>query len=39
MKKDAKVFLHHILESISLIEGYSNGKTMEDFVTTTSRSV
>ncbi len=36
MKKDAKVFLHHILESISLIESYSNGKTMEDFVTSTS---
>ena len=26
MKKDAKVFIHHILESISLIEVYSNGK-------------
>jgi uncharacterized protein with HEPN domain len=36
MKKDAKVFLHHILESISLIEVYSNGKTLEDFVASTS---
>jgi uncharacterized protein with HEPN domain len=36
MKKDAKVFLHHILESISLIEDYSNGKTLEDFVASTA---
>ena len=36
MKKDAKVFLHHILESISLIEDYSNGKALEDFVASTS---
>jgi len=36
MKKDAKVFLHHILESISLIESYSNGKTLEDFMASTS---
>jgi uncharacterized protein with HEPN domain len=36
MKKDAKVFIHHILESISLIEVYSNGKTLEDFLATTS---
>ncbi len=36
MKKDAKVFIHHILESISLIEVYSNGKTLEDFVASTS---
>jgi len=36
MKKDAKVFLHHILESISLIEGYSKGKTLEDFVASTA---
>jgi uncharacterized protein with HEPN domain len=36
MKKDPKVFIHHILESISLIESYSNGKTLEDFVASTS---
>ena len=36
MKKDPKVFLHHILESISLIESYSNGKTLEDFMASTS---
>jgi uncharacterized protein with HEPN domain len=32
MKKDPKVFIHHILESISLIESYSNGKTLVDFM-------
>jgi uncharacterized protein with HEPN domain len=26
MKKDPRIFIHHILESISLIEGYSKGK-------------
>jgi uncharacterized protein with HEPN domain len=36
MKKDPKVFLHHIRESISLIESYSNGKTLEDFMASTS---
>ncbi len=36
MKKDAKIFIHHILESISLIEGYSNGKTLEDFIASTA---
>jgi uncharacterized protein with HEPN domain len=36
MKKDPKVFIHHILESISLIESYSNEKTLEDFVSSTS---
>ena len=35
-RDDAKVFLHHILESISLIEDYSNGKALEDFVASTS---
>ncbi|VVB68841.1 Uncharacterised protein [uncultured archaeon] len=28
MKKDPKVFLSHIMESISLIEEYSEGKTI-----------
>jgi len=32
MKKDPKVFIHHILESITLIESYSAGKNLEDFV-------
>jgi uncharacterized protein with HEPN domain/predicted nucleotidyltransferase len=36
MKKDPKIFIHHILESISLIEGYSNGKTLEDFIASTA---
>ncbi len=36
MKKDARIFVHHILESISLIEGYSDGKTLEDFIASTS---
>jgi uncharacterized protein with HEPN domain len=32
MKKDPKVFLAHIMESISLIEEYSEGKTVQDFM-------
>lgn len=32
MRKDPEVFLAHILESIDLIEGYSAGKTREEFV-------
>ncbi len=32
MRKDPEVFLAHILESIDLIEGYSEGKTREEFV-------
>ena len=32
MKKDPKVFLAHITESISLIEEYSEGKTVQDFM-------
>jgi uncharacterized protein with HEPN domain/predicted nucleotidyltransferase len=36
MKKDARIFAHHILESICLIEGYSDGKTLGDFITSTS---
>ena len=36
MKKDARIFIHHILESINLIESYSDGKTQEDFVASTS---
>lgn len=32
MKKDPKVFLAHILESIGLIEEYSKGKTIQDFM-------
>jgi len=36
MKKDPKIFIHHILESISLIEGYSNGKALEDFIASTA---
>ena len=36
MKKDPKIFIHHILESISLIEGYSDGKTLEDFIASTA---
>jgi uncharacterized protein with HEPN domain len=30
------IFVHHILESICLIESYSDGKTLEDFIATTS---
>lgn len=32
MRKDPKVSLAHILESIDLIEGYSAGKTLDEFV-------
>lgn len=32
MKKDPKVFLEHIMESISLIEEYSEGATIQDFM-------
>ena len=36
MKKDPRIFVHHILESICLIVGYSDGKTLEDFIASTS---
>ncbi len=36
MKKDPNIFINHILESMSLIEGYSNGKTLEDFIASTA---
>jgi uncharacterized protein with HEPN domain len=32
MKKNHKVFLQHILESINLIEDYTKAKTKEDFL-------
>jgi uncharacterized protein with HEPN domain len=32
MNKDPKVFLAHIIESIGLIEEYSEGKTIQDFM-------
>lgn len=32
MKKDPKVFLDHILESIKLIEEYRSEKTRDDFL-------
>ncbi len=32
MKKDPKVFLDHILESIKLIEEYRSEKTRDDFM-------
>lgn len=32
MKKDAKVFIRHILESIGFIEEYVKGKTESDFL-------
>ncbi len=32
MKKGAKAFLDHILTSIELIEGYVEGKSLEDFM-------
>ena len=32
MNKDPKVFLAHIMESIGLIEEYSEGKTIQDFM-------
>ncbi len=31
MKKNPKIFLLHILESINLVEEYTSGKTKEDF--------
>ena len=36
MKKDPMVFLSHILESIDLIEEYSKGKTIQDFMSSKS---
>ena len=32
MKKNIKIFLEHILESINLIEGYIEGKSKSDFL-------
>lgn len=32
MKKDARVFVEHILECIALIEDYLDGKTKDDFL-------
>lgn len=32
MKKDAKVFLDHISQSIDLIEKYTQGQTKDDFL-------
>ncbi len=32
MKKDAEVFLEHILESIGLIENYTADKSFSDFI-------
>lgn len=32
MKKDARVFIEHILECIELIENYLEGKTKNDFL-------
>ena len=32
MRKDPEVFLSHILESIDLIEGYSEGITLVEFI-------
>jgi len=34
MKKDTKIFLEHILESISLIEEYMQNKTKTEFLET-----
>ncbi len=31
MRKDPKIFIEHVLESIELIENYSEDKTEEDF--------
>lgn len=31
MKKDAVIFLEHILECINLVEEYTENKTLEDF--------
>ena len=35
MKKDIKIFLEHILESINLIEEYTKGKEKLDFLEST----
>jgi uncharacterized protein with HEPN domain len=32
MKKEAEVFIEHILESIELIENYTANKTISDFI-------
>ncbi len=32
MKKDIKIFLEHILESINLIEEYTKGKKENEFL-------
>ena len=32
MKKEPKVFLEHVFESIKLIEEYTKGRTKEDFI-------
>jgi len=36
MKKDHRVFLQHILESIRLIEEYTRQKTKDDFLASTA---
>jgi len=36
MKKDYKIFLHHISESIKLIEEYTGQKTKSDFLNSTA---
>lgn len=35
MKKDIKIFIRHILESIELIENYLENKSKEDFFSST----
>ena len=35
MKKDVKIFLEHIIESINLIEEYIKGKNKSDFLAST----
>jgi uncharacterized protein with HEPN domain len=37
MKKDPAIFLHHILESINLIQTYLQGVTEEQFHTSTEK--
>lgn len=32
MKKDPKIFLSHIIESINLVEEYSHNKNLQDFM-------
>ncbi|MGB4087574.1 HepT-like ribonuclease domain-containing protein [Methanothrix sp.] len=32
MKKDLKILLAHIVESINLVEKYSHNKTLQDFM-------